>query len=88
MVFSTIANSYFDEFPFRKKDKRKPSSGYFYLSHAHSDHVQGLKKSLTDPDAVIVCSRETASIINILFFWGWYCCINNFKLIILLIGFV
>jgi hypothetical protein len=66
MVFSSIAHSYFDEFPFRPKDHRKVSSGYFFLSHAHSDHTTGLKYILSDPDAIIVCSRETAIAINVL----------------------
>ncbi|MHA2223744.1 MAG: MBL fold metallo-hydrolase [Candidatus Hodarchaeales archaeon] len=66
MVFSSIAQSYFDEFPFRRKGPRKPSTGFFFLSHAHSDHISGLKSSLTDPDATIVCSKETAAIIKVL----------------------
>ncbi|WP_455464753.1 hypothetical protein, partial [Candidatus Hodarchaeum mangrovi] len=67
MVFSTIAKSYFDEFPFRRNDRRKPNSEYFFLSHAHTDHTKGLKGSLTDPDATIVCSRETAAAIKVLY---------------------
>ncbi len=66
MVFSSIAQSYFDEFPFRRKDPRKPSTGFFFLSHAHSDHIAGLKSSLSDPDATIVCSKETAAVIKVL----------------------
>ncbi len=67
MVFSSIAESYFDEFPFRRSDRRKTSSGYFFLSHAHSDHTSGLKSSLSDPDATIVCSKETAAVIKVLY---------------------
>ncbi len=67
MVFSTIAQSYFDEFPFRRRARRKPSSGYFFLSHAHSDHTSGIKSSLTDPDATIVCSKETEAVIRVIY---------------------
>ena len=66
MVYSSIAKSYFDEFPFRRKDRRKPSSNYFFLSHGHSDHMSGIKLSLTDPDSTIVCSRETYAVIKVL----------------------
>lgn len=66
MVFSNIAESYFDEFPFKRKDRRRKSSQYFFLSHAHSDHISGLKASLSDPDVMIVCSEETASAIRVL----------------------
>ncbi len=66
MVFSSVAESYFDEFPFKRKDRRRKSSQYFFLSHAHSDHISGLKASLSDPDVKIVCSDETASIIRVL----------------------
>ena len=66
MVFSDIAKSYFDEFPFRKKEQRKKSSNFFFLSHAHSDHISGIKYSLSDPDVTIVCSEETASAIRVL----------------------
>lgn len=66
VVFSSIAKSYFDEFPFRRKARRKSSSGYFFLSHAHSDHTSGLKSSLSDPDAKIVCSKETSAVIRVL----------------------
>jgi hypothetical protein len=67
MVFSLIAQSYFDEFPFRRNFPRKPSSGFFFLSHAHSDHTSGLRSSLSDPDATIVCSKETAAVIRVLY---------------------
>ncbi|UCG03529.1 MAG: hypothetical protein JSW11_05950 [Candidatus Heimdallarchaeota archaeon] len=67
MVFSSIAQSYFDEFPFRRGTPRKPSSGFFFLSHAHSDHTSGLRSSLSDPDATIVCSKETAAVIKVLY---------------------
>ncbi|WP_455140151.1 MBL fold metallo-hydrolase [Candidatus Hodarchaeum mangrovi] len=67
MVYSSIAKSYFDEFPFRRRDKRKPSSGYFFLSHAHSDHTVGLKSMSSDPDPILVCSRETAAAIQFLY---------------------
>ncbi|MFX0014623.1 MAG: MBL fold metallo-hydrolase [Promethearchaeota archaeon] len=67
MVFSTIAQSYFDEFPFQRRVRRKKSSGYFFLSHAHSDHTSGLKSCLSDPDATIVCSEETAAVIKVLY---------------------
>lgn len=66
MVFSSIARSYFDEFPFRRKDQRKPSSNYFFLSHGHNDHMLGLKLSLSDPDSTIVCSKETFAVIKVL----------------------
>ncbi|MFX0149617.1 MAG: MBL fold metallo-hydrolase [Candidatus Hodarchaeota archaeon] len=66
MVYSSIASSYFDEFPFRRHDRWKASSGYFFLSHAHSDHTSGLKSILTDPDATLVCSHETAAIIKVI----------------------
>ncbi|NHJ00630.1 MAG: hypothetical protein EAX86_00750 [Candidatus Heimdallarchaeota archaeon] len=66
MVFSHIAESYFDEFPFRRKDSRRKSSQYFFLSHAHSDHLSGIKYSLSDPDVIIVCSDETSSVIRFL----------------------
>lgn len=66
MVYSSIAKSYFDEFPFRRRDKRKPSSGYFFLSHAHADHTLGLKSISSDPDPILVCSRETAAVIRFL----------------------
>ncbi|MHA1227833.1 MAG: MBL fold metallo-hydrolase [Candidatus Hodarchaeales archaeon] len=67
MVFSTISRSYFDEFPFRRRDKRKRSSGYFFLSHAHSDHTSGLRSITSDPDATLVCSRETAAVVQSLY---------------------
>ncbi len=68
MVFSSIAQSYFDEFPFRRKEPwRKRTSGYFFLSHAHSDHTSGLQGILSDPDATLVCSNETAAVIKTLF---------------------
>ena len=67
MVFSSIAQSYFDEFPFRRSSPRKPSSGFFFLSHAHSDHTSGLRSSLSDPDVTIVCSKETAAVIRVLY---------------------
>ena len=67
MVYSSIAQSYFDEFPFRRRAPRKPSSGYFFLSHAHSDHITGLRSSLSDPDVTIVCSEETAAVIRVLY---------------------
>lgn len=67
MVFSPIAQSYFDEFPFRRSAPRKPSSGFFFLSHAHSDHTSGLRSSLSDPDVTIVCSKETAAVIRVLY---------------------
>jgi Cft2 family RNA processing exonuclease len=68
MVFSSIAQSYFDEFPFRRKvQRRKKTSGYFFLSHAHSDHTSGLQGILSDPDATLVCSNETAAVIKTLF---------------------
>lgn len=66
MVYSSIARNYFDEFPFRRYDRWKASSGYFFLSHAHSDHTSGLKSILTDPDATLVCSQETAAIIKVI----------------------
>lgn len=66
MVFSSIAQSYLDEFPFRRSDQRKLSSGFFFLSHAHSDHTSGLKSSTSDPDATIICSEETSAVIRIL----------------------
>ncbi|UCE12675.1 MAG: hypothetical protein JSV04_10835 [Candidatus Heimdallarchaeota archaeon] len=67
MVFSTIAQSYFDEFPFRRADHRKTSTDFYFLSHAHSDHTSGLRLSLSDPDAIIVCSKETSAVIKVLF---------------------
>ena len=66
MVYSSIAQSYFDEFPFRRNEHRKPNSGYFFLSHAHVDHTRGIKNSLSDPDVTIVCSKETAAAIKVL----------------------
>ncbi|MFX0171018.1 MAG: MBL fold metallo-hydrolase [Candidatus Hodarchaeota archaeon] len=66
MVYSSIARSYFDEFPFRRHSRWKASSGYYFLSHAHSDHTSGLKSILTDPDATLVCSHETAAIIKVI----------------------
>ncbi|MFX1505171.1 MAG: MBL fold metallo-hydrolase [Promethearchaeota archaeon] len=67
MVFSPIAQSYFDEFPFHRSSPRKPSSGFFFLSHAHSDHTSGLRSSLSDPDVTIVCSKETAAVVGVLY---------------------
>jgi len=67
MVYSSIAQSYFDEFPFRRNERRKPNSGYFFLSHAHVDHTRGIKNSLSDPDVTIVCSKETAAAIKVLY---------------------
>ncbi|MHA1972157.1 MAG: MBL fold metallo-hydrolase [Candidatus Hodarchaeales archaeon] len=67
MVFSTISSSYFDEFPFRRRDKRRRSSGYFFLSHAHSDHTSGLKSITSDPDSILVCSSETAAVVQSLY---------------------
>lgn len=67
MVFSPIAQSYFDEFPFRRVDRRKVSSDYYFLSHAHSDHTSGLRLILSDPDATIICSKETSAVIKVLF---------------------
>ncbi len=66
MVYSSIAKSYFDEFPFRRRDHRKPSSNYFFLSHGHNDHMSGIKLSLSDPDSTIVCSKETFAVIKVL----------------------
>jgi Cft2 family RNA processing exonuclease len=66
MVFSKIANSYFDEFPFRQRKKLALSSDYFFLSHAHSDHTSGIKSVLSSPDATIVCSKETAAALKVL----------------------
>ncbi|MCK4848930.1 MAG: hypothetical protein KAT16_07905 [Candidatus Heimdallarchaeota archaeon] len=66
MVFSTIANSYFDEFPSRKKRKNPHASGFFFLSHAHADHTIGIKSLLTSPDSTIVCSEATSAAIKIL----------------------
>lgn len=65
-MFSSIARSYFDEFPFRRNDRRRPSSGYYFLSHAHSDHTRGLKHIATAPDSTVVCTRETAAVIKVL----------------------
>ncbi len=67
MVYSSVAKVYFDEFPFRRRDHRKPSSNYFFLSHGHSDHMTGIKLSLSDPDSTIVCSRETFAVIKVLY---------------------
>jgi Cft2 family RNA processing exonuclease len=67
MVYSQIAHSYFDEFPFRKREKIRMASDYFFLSHAHSDHTVGIKSSLTSPDATIVCSKETAAALKVLY---------------------
>ena len=66
MVFSRLANSYLDEFPFRKRKKITTSSDYFFLSHAHSDHTNGIKSILSSPDATIVCSKETAAALKVL----------------------
>jgi hypothetical protein len=66
LVYSEISNSYFDEFPFRKKKKVMNASDYFFLSHAHSDHTTGVKSILTVPDATIVCSKETAAVLKVL----------------------
>jgi phosphoribosyl 1,2-cyclic phosphodiesterase len=66
MVYSKIANSFFDEFPFRQRKKIHSSSGYFFLSHAHSDHTSGIKSVLSSSDATIVCSRETAAALKVL----------------------
>jgi len=67
MVFSTIANSYFDEFPFRKKKKIPHTSGYYFLSHAHADHTVGIKSLLSSPDSTVVCSEETFAALKILY---------------------
>ena len=67
MVFSTIAKSYFDEFPFRKKKKIPRASGYFFLSHAHADHTVGIKSMLSSPDSTIVCSEATSAALKILY---------------------
>jgi Cft2 family RNA processing exonuclease len=67
MVFSTIANSYLDEFPFRKKKKILRASGYFFLSHAHADHTVGIKSTLSSPDSTIVCSEATSAALKILY---------------------
>ena len=66
MVYSTIANSYFDEFPSRKKRKIPHTSGYFFLSHAHADHTVGIKSLLSSPDSKIVCSEATSAALNVL----------------------
>lgn len=66
MVFSKLANSYFDEFPFRQRKKLATSSDYFFLSHAHSDHTTGIKSVLSSQDATIVCSKETAAVLKVL----------------------
>ncbi|MHA2096595.1 MAG: MBL fold metallo-hydrolase [Candidatus Hodarchaeales archaeon] len=66
MVFSRLANSYLDEFPFRRRKKIATSSDYFFLSHAHSDHTSGIKSILSSPDATIVCSKETAAALKVL----------------------
>ncbi len=66
MVFSKVANSYFDEFPFRQRKKLAISSDYFFLSHAHSDHTSGIQSVLSSSDATIVCSRETAAALKVL----------------------
>ncbi len=66
MVYSQIAHSYFDEFPFRKRNKIRIASDYFFLSHAHSDHTVGVKSALSSPDATIVCSKETAAVLKVL----------------------
>ncbi|MFW9856613.1 MAG: MBL fold metallo-hydrolase [Candidatus Thorarchaeota archaeon] len=65
-MYSSIARSYFDEFPFGRNDRRRPSSGYFFLSHAHSDHTRGLKNIITAQDSTVVCTRETAAVIKAL----------------------
>ena len=67
MVYSHIAQSYFDEFPFRHRAKIKIASDYFFLSHAHSDHTVGIKSSLSSPDSTIVCSKETAAALKVLY---------------------
>ncbi len=67
MVYSEISNSYFDEFPFRHKRKIRNASEYFFLSHAHSDHTKGIKSILTSSDAMIVCSKETAAALKVLY---------------------
>ena len=66
MVFSTIADSYFDEFPFRKRNKNPRASGYYFLSHAHADHTVGIKSILSSPDSTIICSEETAAALKVL----------------------
>ena len=67
MVYSSIARIYLDEFPFHRRSRRKPSSNYFFLSNGHSDHLAGIKLSLSDPDVTIVCSKETFAVIKILY---------------------
>ena len=66
MVFSTIAKSYFDEFPFKRKKKALQASGYFFLSHAHADHTVGIKSMLSSPDSTIICSEATSAVLKVL----------------------
>lgn len=52
-----------DEFP--QKHTVTTSEPLFFLSHAHSDHTQGIANVMKQKDALIVCTPATSRIIRV-----------------------